>query len=196
MLWTRSARFEAIVLLAIALGGCGQVSEHCGTKGNRDVPIGGDFQLTDHLGQLATNDSYANRYRIVYFGFTFCPDICPTELQSISAALDMMGEQATKFQPLFITIDPDRDDVAAMATYLEHFHPSFIGLTGTPAAIEQTAHVYKLYFAKASSVEDPNDYTMDHSSFIYIMDCEGRYIRHLSQGATPKEIARILSELH
>lgn len=195
MSWTRSARLKVTIVLAIVLGSCGQVSEHCGTKGDPNVPIGGDFQLTDHSGQPATNDSYANRYRIVYFGFTFCPDICPTELQSISAALDLMGEQAAKFQPLFITIDPDRDDVAAMAAYLGHFHPSFIGLTGTPAAVEKTAHAYKIYYAKAPNAEDPNNYTMNHSSFIYIMDCEGRYIRHLPQGASPEEIARVLGEL-
>lgn len=190
-----SAHLKIFAVLAVVLGSCSPASEHCATKGDPDVPIGGNFQLTDHSGQPVTNESYAGRYRIVYFGFTFCPDICPTELQSISTALDLMGEQATKVQPLFITIDPDRDDTEAMGAYLEHFHPSFIGLTGNPAEIEQAAHAYKIYYAKAPASEDPNDYTMNHSSFIYIMDCEGRYIRHLSQGASAEEIARALREL-
>lgn len=192
---TVSKGLKVCSLLVMLLGGCDRVSEHCGTAGDPEVPIGGAFQLTDHSGQTATNDSYAGRYRIVYFGFTFCPDICPTELQSISTALDMLGERAAKIQPLFITIDPDRDDVEAMAAYLGHFHPSFIGLTGTPAEIEQVAHAYKIYYAKAQSSEEADDYTMNHSSFIYVMDCEGRYIRHLSQGASPEEIAGALREL-
>ena len=192
---TFSKSLRVLSLLAIALGGCGQAPEQCDTKGDPEVPIGGAFELTAHDGSAAHNDSYSGRYRIVYFGFTFCPDICPTELQSISTALDMLGEDAAKVQPLFITIDPERDDVAAMAAYLEHFHPSFVGLTGTPEQIEKVAQAYKIYYAKAAISEDPEDYTMNHSSFIYIMDCQGRYIRHLSQGAPPEEIAKALGAL-
>lgn len=192
---TLASGLKVLSFIAVVLSGCGQAPQQCGTKGDPAVPIGGAFELTDHMGAQATNDSYAGRYRIVYFGFTFCPDICPTELQSISAALDRLGSNAAKFQPLFITIDPERDDVDAMAAYVSHFHPSFIGLTGSSAEIEKAAQTFKIYYAKAPNADDPKDYTMNHSSFIYVMDCEGRYIRHISQGASPEEIAATLAEL-
>ena len=191
----RAFRPWVAVMALLAVSGCSQAQEPCSTKRDPEVPIGGAFELTDHQGQPASNESYAGRYRVVYFGFTFCPDICPTELQSISAALDMLGDDAAKIQPLFITVDPERDDVEAMAAYMSHFHPSFVGLTGTPEEIERTAQTFKIYYSKAPISDDPDDYTMNHSSLIYVMDCEGRYISHLRQGASPEEIAEALAAL-
>jgi len=184
-----------VAALSILLSGCSAQTTPCGTKGDPNVPVGGAFDLVDHKGRSVTQADFEGRYLVVYFGFTFCPDICPTELHAISTALDMLGKDADKIQPLFITVDPDRDDAEAMAGYISNFHPAFTGLTGTPEQIRRAAEAYRVYYAKAPLSEAPGDYTMNHTSFIYVMDCEGRYIRHISVGTKPEEMAEILGSL-
>lgn len=130
--------------------------------------FGGDFSLTNHLGQPVTQDDFKNQYRLVYFGFTYCPAICPTELQRIASILKGLGDKGEKIQPIFITIDPERDTVDVMKNYVEMFHPRMIGLTGTPEQINDIKKSYKIYAAKVKE-EGMSDYTMDHSSFIYFM---------------------------
>lgn len=131
--------------------------------------FGGPFTLTDHNGKQVTDKDYAGQWRLIYFGFTFCPAICPTELSKMTKALNAVGDKADAITPIFITVDPERDTAAVMKGYVESFHPRLIGLTGTPAQIKQVTKEYKIYYAK---VDDPQmtEYTMDHSSFIYFMD--------------------------
>jgi cytochrome oxidase Cu insertion factor (SCO1/SenC/PrrC family) len=131
--------------------------------------FGGPFTLTDYAGHTVTDKDFSGRYRLIYFGFTYCPAICPTELAKISQTMKLLGDDADKITPMFITIDPERDTPDVVAKYVTMFDPRFVGLTGTPEQIKQVAGEYKIYFAK---VEDPalTDYTMDHSSFIYFMD--------------------------
>src|SRR5437870_2948585 len=128
-------------------------------------PIGGPFALVDHTGATRTEQDFRGKLVLVYFGFTYCPDVCPTDLQAMGLAVDKLDGAADRVQPLFITVDPERDTVAHLAQYVPMFHPRFIGLTGTPAAIHAAAAAYRAYYAKVPLSE--GDYTVDHSSFIY-----------------------------
>ncbi len=136
------------------------------------IKIGGDFALIDHNGAAVTQDNYANKYKLIYFGFTYCPAICPTELQKISKVLKTLNSKvADQIQPLFITIDPQRDTPAIMRDYVDLFHPRLIGLSGSSTQIKTTLKNYRIFASKVPlpGSDDPDDYTMDHSSFIYLM---------------------------
>jgi cytochrome oxidase Cu insertion factor (SCO1/SenC/PrrC family) len=146
------------------------------------------FALTDQDGKSVTNADYANAYKLVYFGFTSCPSICPTELQKISRALNDLGAEADNIQPIFITVDPERDNVETMKNYVPQFHPKLVGLTGNREAIDETIKNYKIYAAKA---QDPSlsEYTMDHSSFIYFMTPDDKLITLYRTEDTAEAIA-------
>jgi protein SCO1/2 len=188
-----AALFALLVAAAVPLTGCGSGS--CKVKGDQSVPVGGAFELTDQTGKAVTNETLKGKYRIVYFGFTFCPDICPTELQHITDALGMLGKDADKFTPVFITVDPERDTAPVIAEYLKHFHPSFVGLTGTPEAIAKAAQAYRVFYSKEVPEDDPEAYTMNHSGYVYLMDCEGRYIRHFDAGTSAADMAKALKDV-
>lgn len=133
------------------------------------VAVGGAYELVDHLGEVRTDQDFTDSYKLIYFGFTYCPAICPTELQKISAVLAKLPEEkAALIQPLFITVDPERDTVQVMKDYVELFHEDIIGLTGTPEQIEVAKKAYRV-FARQVHDEDSTEYTMDHSSYIYFM---------------------------
>lgn len=131
--------------------------------------FGGPFTLTDYAGHTVTDKNYAGRWRLIYFGFTYCPAICPTELAKITQTMKLLGDKADQITPIFISLDPARDTPDVIAGYVTMFDKRFVGLTGTPEQIKQVAKDYKIYYAK---VEDPalSDYTIDHSSFIYFID--------------------------
>jgi cytochrome oxidase Cu insertion factor (SCO1/SenC/PrrC family) len=150
--------------------------------------VGGPFTLTSHQGKHVTSEDFRGKYMLVTFGYTYCPDVCPTELQIVSAALDLLGERAKDIQPIFITIDPERDTVAALAQYMPNFHPRYMGLTGSPDQIEAVAKAYRVYYAKAQG-QGGGDYLMDHSSIIYLMDKQGTFIKHFSYGTDAKQLA-------
>ncbi len=133
------------------------------------LKLGGPFTLSDQDGEKVTEATYEGQYKLIYFGFTFCPAVCPTELQKMRAALDALpSEIAERIQPIFVTIDPERDTVAVMKEYVTLFHPRLVGLTGTVPQIEMMKKNYRVFAAKAGDIDSP-DYTMDHSSFIYLM---------------------------
>lgn len=136
------------------------------------LAIGGPFSLTDHTGRAVTEKTWDGQHKLIYFGFTYCPAICPTELQKISRVIKAMEkkkpELAKTIQPLFITIDPERDTVPIMKDYVSLFHPRLIGLTGTKPQTDFITNAYKV-FARKAVTEDQQDYTMDHSSYIYLM---------------------------
>lgn len=137
--------------------------------------VGGAFDLTDHNGQAVTDKSWPGKYTLVFFGFTHCPDVCPAALDKMTAALETLGADTEKLQPLFITIDPARDDAATMKTYLEGYHPSILGLTGTEAQIKQAENGYKVYAAKVEGADAVN-YTMAHSSYVFLMSPDGELL--------------------
>jgi cytochrome oxidase Cu insertion factor (SCO1/SenC/PrrC family) len=152
--------------------------------------IGGPFSLTDQTGRPVTDADYRGRHMLIYFGFTFCPDVCPTELQVMATALDQLGRQADQVQPLFITVDPDRDTPSQLAGYVSQFHPRMAGLTGTPEQIAAAARAYRVYYSKVPNKENDGYYTMDHSSFVYLMSPDGRFLEAFAHGTTPDKMAQ------
>ena len=156
---------------------------------NRE-PIGGPFALIDHDRKARTDVDFRGKLMLVYFGFTYCPDICPTDLQNIGLALDKLGEAAERVQPLFITVDPARDTAEHLKDYVPMFHPRLIGLTGDAAAIHKAATAYRAYYAKVPLKDD--DYTVDHSSFIYLVGADGHYLGFFPPGTPPDSIAETI----
>jgi len=154
-------------------------------------PVGGPFALIDHNGRPRTDEDFRGKLVLVYFGFTYCPDICPTDLQNIGLALDQLGQEAEKVQPLFITVDPERDTAEHLKEYLQSFHPSFIGLTGDTSAIRAAADAFKVYYARVSNGQG-DDYTVDHTAFIYLMGADGGYVGFFPPGTSPERIAEML----
>jgi protein SCO1/2 len=152
------------------------------------APVGGPFELTDQTGHRRTDADFQGKLVLLYFGYTFCPDVCPTELQSISLALDELGAAADAVQPLFITVDPGRDTPAQLADFVSSFHPRLIGLTGSLAEIRKTAIAYRTFFAK-SGATTADDYSVDHTGFIYLLGKDGRYLGFLPPGLAPDAIA-------
>jgi protein SCO1/2 len=166
------------------------------TKGTRMVNnvITGQFSLIDQYGKRRTNLDFRGRMTLVYFGYTFCPDICPQALSHISEALYQLKEKAKDVNAVFISIDPERDQVVELRRYLENFHPQIVALTGTPEEIKQAAQSFRVYFTKVNE-ESSSDYLMDHSSIIYVMDKRGRFITSFNHETSAQDIATTLLKL-
>ena len=138
--------------------------------------IGGPFSLVDHEGRPVTQDTFKGRFMLVYFGYTFCPDVCPTALTEMGGALDILGEAGAPVTPVFITVDPERDRPGPLKEYLAFFHPRLVGLTGTSEQVTAAAKAYKVFAAKAAE----DEYLMNHTSNIYLMGPDGAYRAHFS----------------
>ena len=138
--------------------------------------IGGPFALLDGDGRAVTDATYRGKYLLVYFGYTFCPDVCPTTLNQVATAMDKLGPQADRVQPLFITVDPRRDKPAVVKQYAAAFSPRLIGLTGSPEQIATVAKEYRVYYAEHRTGPGPDEYSMDHSSILYLMGPDGKFI--------------------
>lgn len=150
--------------------------------------VGGPFTLIDHVGAARDESMIAGRYAMIYFGFTYCPAICPTELQKMARAMDDAGPAGESIVPVFVSIDPERDTPEVMARYVAQFHPRLIGLTGTQEQVDVAAEAYKVFARKA---EDPSlsEYTMDHTSYIYFIGPDGTLLGIYGLTSTPAEIA-------
>ena len=153
--------------------------------------VGGPFTLVNQDGETVTEETYRGKYMLIYFGFTFCPDVCPTELGIMSAALDRLGDKAEKVQPIFITIDPERDTPEVMARYVKLFNPRLAGLTGTPEQIADVAKAYHVFYRKAED-ESSTEYTMDHSSIIFLMGPDGEYLKLFPPQTPPDKMAEAI----
>jgi protein SCO1/2 len=160
---------------------------------NRET-IGGAFALIDAHRRLRRDSEFRGRVMLVYFGFTTCASICPTDLLEIGNALRRMGAASSQVAALFITLDPERDTAALLKAYVPSFHPQLIGLTGRPADIARVADDFKVYHAKVP-VEGALGYTIDHSSYIYIVGRDGRYVGFLPPGSNAERIAAVLQPL-
>jgi cytochrome oxidase Cu insertion factor (SCO1/SenC/PrrC family) len=160
---------------------------------NRE-PIGGPFGLTDQNGVRRTDADFRGKLMLVYFGFTYCPDICPTDLQAIGLAIDGLGAAGDAVQPLFITVDPERDTPQLLADYVPMFHPRLIGLSGDASAIREAARAYRVYYARVPKT-DGSDYTVDHSAFIYLLDRQGGYLGYFPPGTPPDRITDAIRPL-
>lgn len=155
---------------------------------------GREFSLTDAAGKPTTLADFKGKVVVLFFGFTQCPDICPTTLSTSAAALKLLGPDAEKVQVLFVTLDPARDTPAVLAKYAPAFHPSFIGLYGTDAAIAATAKEFKVFFQKQPG-SSPDNYTIDHTAASYAYDPQGRLRLYIKHGETPEALAADLKLL-
>jgi protein SCO1/2 len=166
------------------------------TRSSGRALIGGPFTLTDQTGARRSEADLQGHYALVYFGYTYCPDVCPTSLNTMTQAVDLLAEtapgKAAAVLPVFVTVDPERDSVAALATYAGHFHPRMMALTGTPEEIAAAAKAYRIYYQKVEE-PDASDYLMDHSSVIYLMAPDGSYLTHFTHASTVQDIAEGLA---
>lgn len=197
------SRFRLVILIVAAFiaGAAVSIALNYGTlqtQGDQTTSgkplIGGPFSLVDHTGRRVTEKDFAGRYLLIYFGYTYCPDVCPAELQVMTAVLEKLGPLAERITPIFITIDPERDTVKQMASYVTNFHPRLVGLTGTSEEIRAVAKAYRVYYAKAKDGSSDADYLMDHSSFVYLMDPRGEYVTHFPYGLGSDKMAAQIRE--
>ena len=159
------------------------------------LTVGGPFSLIDGDGHPVTDQTWHGKYMLVYFGYTYCPDVCPTTLSNLSDALDKLGTKADRLQSLFITVDPKRDTSPVVKQYAAAFGPRIIGLTGSPEQIAAAAKAYRVYYAEHRTGPGPDDYSMDHSSVLYLMGPDGRFIAPLRADQSGPEMAAALARL-
>jgi protein SCO1/2 len=183
------------LLLAVLLLGAGGFLWLSSGSGNASMGIGGPFTLEDGGGKVVTDRDFRGAYMLVYFGYTFCPDVCPTTLTAVADAVERLGPDAGKLRPVFITVDPKRDTPPVVAKYAAAFGPGIIGLTGTPEQIAQVAKAYRVYYAEHRTGSGPNDYSMDHSSVLYLMGPQGDFIAPLRADQSGEEMASELRKL-
>jgi protein SCO1/2 len=193
-------RLLLVVLAGFLIGAIGGAAVLL-TKGATAPPvettgkalIGGHFALIDQTGKPITDRDFRGRYLLVFFGFTHCPDICPTELQVMAAALEALSPQKRKeIVPVFITLDPERDTPEVMAAYVKNFGQGFVGLTGSAESISAAAKAYRIAYSKFQQDKTTDDYTIDHSSLVYLIDKNGDYITHFAYGIPAAKITETL----
>jgi cytochrome oxidase Cu insertion factor (SCO1/SenC/PrrC family) len=189
-------RFLALAITGFALGGAvalmqsrspAPVAVISETKPAAGAPmpgvaVGGSFSLTDHTGKPVTEKSWPGRYKLVFFGYTHCPDTCPATLQKFTAIMQQLDPKGEKIVPLFVTVDPERDTAPVLAKYVANFSPTIVGLTGAPAQIKAVEETYKVYAAKqpGQSKEDYAEYLEDHSAYVYLMSPDDKLLQTLS----------------
>jgi protein SCO1/2 len=149
-----------------------------------------DFTLQNGKGEVVTAADFHGRYLLVYFGFTHCPDICPTTLLLMNNAIKQLGANASKVQPLFISVDPERDNPKAASDYAGNFGKNFAGLSGTPEQIKHAADSFKVFYSKVEDKESALGYVVDHSSFIYLMAPDGSYLTHFASNSSEQELIK------
>jgi protein SCO1/2 len=196
-------RLAIVAALAFTLGGLIALLAIPGAK-ERFLPkqisvgqalVGGPFSLIDQTGRRVTEQDFRGKYMLMMFGFTFCPDICPSGLQVMSAAIDQLGPKADAIVPVFISVDHERDTPAQLAQYVKSFSPRLVGLSGTAAEIAVAAKAYRVYYKKVTDEKSTAGFTYDHSALIYLMGPDGRYITHFTHAAGPDAIAARLKQL-
>ena len=187
----RRGLYIFIAALAVILGGVLYEQFWLGGAENASPAVGGPFTLTDQSGATRSDSDFRGKVMLIYFGYTYCPDACPTTLQAISQTLDMLGNQASKVQPIFISVDPARDTPEQLKSYAANFHPGIVYLTGAPDTLKQVESEYRIYVAKVPQ-SGSDDYLIDHSSVIYVMGTNGRYLASMPAGLPPKVMAATL----
>ena len=196
------SRACALLLIAVLLGG-GVLS--CDVAAAEEQPsaaqmmddlmygrgtVGGPFTLTDQTGRTRRDSEFRGKLMVVYFGYTYCPDVCPADLMAITQALDVLGSAAEGIQPVFITVDPERD-TKVLKDYLAAFHPSLVGLTGSPEEIRKVANSYKAFYAKVPN-ERSGEYSIDHAGVIYLMGRNGEYLGFMPPQTGPDRLTEVL----
>ncbi len=192
---TGAARVLAAVF---ALGGwCGADAALAQTQLEVDTSLRGSFSLVDHTGRSTTDEDFRSKLMLVFFGYTFCPDVCPIDLQVISQAMDKLADRAEQVQPLFVTVDPQRDTVEVMARHVRHFHPRLLGLTGSAEQVAAAAQAYGVISFRApatSSDEGPAHYPVSHSAYTFLVGPDGRFVSAFDHDTAPGEMAEAITE--
>ncbi len=179
--------------LAVALSGAAAA----GAPPPFPVSIGGPFTLTDPSGTRRSDRDFRGRFMLVFFGYTYCPDTCPTNLQSMGEALDLVARRnplaAARVQPIFITVDPTRDTLGALGEYVPNFHPRLIGLRGSPAEVRAVARAYRVHLLKVTPDKSaPKDYLVSHGPNTFLMGPKGEFVTLFTHDTGPRRIAEIL----
>jgi protein SCO1/2 len=191
-------RFLILAVLLAALGACGKTEPPPQPKflatDITGVTWGRDFRLTDHTGKVRTLADFRGKIVALFFGYTHCPDVCPTTLSDFAMAIRDLGAEGEKVQVLFVTVDPERDTPELLAQYVPSFNPTFLGTYTDPATLAGLAKEFKVVYQK-NSVKGPVDYLIDHSAGTYVFDSEGRLRLHIAYGTGPRAIAQDLRTL-
>ncbi len=185
----RRGLYVFIAAFAVIIGGV--LYEQFWLGGNAGPAVGGPFTLIDQNGAPRSDKDFRGKVMLIYFGYTYCPDACPTTLQALSQTLDIIGDDAKKVQPIFISVDPARDTPEQLKAYAANFHPGILYLTGAPDTLKQLEKEYRIYVAKVPQAGS-DDYLIDHSSIIYLMGTNGRYLGEMPAGLPPKAMAATL----
>lgn len=190
---------SSIILAVIAIGVWSLVimgpksDETPSAAENSRALIGGEFELINHNNEVVTDKDFLGKYMIVYFGYTYCPDVCPMDLQIMADALRYLDtDDLQMLNPVFVSIDPERDTPDVMAEYISFFHDDLIGLTGSPEQVDTIKKAYRVYAAKA---DDSEDYLVDHTAYTYLMDKEGKLLQHFNHGEDPEDMAAKMAAL-
>ena len=182
-----------LLMAVLLIGAGGYIWFSGGTPAGTSV--GGPFALVNGDGKAVSDKDFRGKYMLVYFGYTFCPDVCPTTLSAVADAMDRLGPKAERLRPLFITVDPKRDSPAVVKQFAAAFGPRVEGLTGSAAQIATVAKAYRVYYAEHRTGPGPDDYTMDHSSVLYLMGPDGRFIAPIRADMAADQMAAALAKL-
>ncbi len=191
-------RFKILIAIVLALAAAGALgaawvslveipAPRVATSGT--AAIGGPFTLASTNGDNVTDQTYRSKWLLIFFGYSFCPDACPTALNNISIALEKLGADAGKLQPLFVTVDPQRDTREVLAEYLKSFDSRIVGLTGPQDQIDRVVKEYRVYVASQKSDTSDDNYLVSHSAYIYLMDPQGRFVNVIQGSEGGEEIA-------
>ena len=196
MSWALVVVSAAVLAITLLTRPEGQQSQAPETIGGLPT-VGGPFELTAHTGETVTPASFPNKHMLIFFGYTHCPDICPTTLADVTNALDSIApEKAAKVQPLFVTVDPERDTPAFLRDYMSNFHPSMLGLTGTDAQLKQVTEAYRVFYSKATvEGQADEDYLVDHSTTVFLMEPGGGLAALFNHNDDGARIAATLEKL-
>lgn len=159
-----------------------------------EAEIGGPFVLIDQYGKKRDSHEFKGKFMLIYFGYSFCPDICPTGLQNITGALELLKRDREQVIPIFVTVDPKRDTSDHLKIYASNFHPNFIMLTGTENEIKTVSKLYKVYAAKSEEGPSASDYLIDHSTLIYLMDRTGKFLEYFPHTISPEKLSQALQK--
>ena len=192
LLPSRPKLIIAAILILVALAIAALALTQWPTKGpigSGTALIGGPFTMLNQKGETVTEKNFEGHYTLYFFGYTFCPDVCPTELQVITAALKELGPEAAKITPVFVSIDPERDTPKVIGEYVANFDPRFVALTGTPEQLAAMARAFHVYYKKEADPKDAQNYGMDHPSILYLMAPNGKFAKHFPYTTDAKNLA-------
>lgn len=192
---SRAAKIALAAWIAVLVGFAGWIVVDFSRADGGTVAIGGPFSLTDHTGKRVTDADFRGKPTLIYFGFTYCPDVCPTSLLLMQSALERLGPgAASRVNTILISVDPERDTTDVLKDYVENFGPTMVGLTGTRDEIAAVAKAYRVYYKKVDG-KDGAPYLVDHSSIFYLLDRRGRFVRHFTHQSRAEDIAAALKPL-